>query len=160
MSAKESFESISPLREGINLNEVMVTERLDNKKMEKRIPEVVIVDEVDNLFIDKALDYARISYTSRINYTWVYKPIYNFISSTKENQINIDNLKKYFETYNNGEYLQKIKNIDDDKINDWIKMCQKAISFKINIDYIVKNKKVFIIEKATDRKSTRLNSSH
>jgi preprotein translocase subunit SecA len=57
---------------------------LRNGQMQPRPFNVVIVDEVDNLFIDCALNSARIGIPSPERREWVFAPILNFVNDHKE----------------------------------------------------------------------------
>ncbi|KAG4095417.1 hypothetical protein H8356DRAFT_1292938 [Neocallimastix lanati (nom. inval.)] len=48
----------------------------------KRKYHSAIIDECDNSFLDTALNSARITYTSKYHYNWVYVPIFNYANNT------------------------------------------------------------------------------
>ena len=60
----------------------LMWDSIREKRLWKRPFCIALVDEVDNLFIDTALNSARISLPSQGKYGWVYQPILNFV---KEN---------------------------------------------------------------------------
>ena len=85
------------LREGTNCEEKMFTVPIGEKIEIKRKYNTVIVDESDNLFIDTALNSARIAYTSRNHYNWVYFPILNCV---KENIFDIKKIREVLKKIN------------------------------------------------------------
>ena len=138
------------LREGTNLEEKMYTIPLGQKVEIKREFQTVIVDESDNLFIDTALNSARIAYTSRNHFNWVYYPILNCV---KNNINNKDDIRKELEKIN----LKESKKISDSQLNSWISNANSALNYKKGekdiVRYNEKNKKkeVQIIQLSTGR---------
>ena len=101
------------LREGTNCEEKMFTVPIGEKIEIKRKYNTVIVDESDNLFIDTALNSARIAYTSRNHYNYVYFPILNCV---KENIFDIEKIREVLKKIN----LEETNNISDSQLKSWI----------------------------------------
>ena len=138
------------LREGTNSEEKMFTVPLGQKVAIKRKFQTVIVDESDNLFIDTALNSARISYTSRNHFNWVYYPIFKCV---KNNMNNVEIVRKELEKINSKE----TKKISDEQLNSWISKAHSALNYKKGENYVVrynpqnKKKEVQIIQLSTGR---------
>ena len=146
----------SLLREELFMYEKMYTIPLESNLLQKRKFDSVIVDESDNLFLDTALNSARLAYKADQSYEWVYKPIYEIVNKLQKN-ITLNSIKEYFKSYCNGLYFEKIKTISDKKIENWINSCKLAMKKIKGKDYIVKydeqsqKKKVFIVDLDTGR---------
>ena len=138
------------LREGTNCEKKMFTVPIGEKVEIRRKFDTVIVDESDNLFIDTALNSARIAYTSRNHYNWVYFPILNCV---KNNIISQKKIREELEKIN----LEKTKEIPNSQLNSWIQNAKLALEFKKDEKYIVRyneekgKKEVQIIQLSTGR---------
>ena len=138
------------LREGTNCEEKMFTVPIGEKIEIKRKYNTVIVDESDNLFIDTALNSARIAYTSRNHYNYVYFPILNCV---KENIFDIEKIREVLKKIN----LEETNNISDSQLKSWIEKAKKALEYKKDEQYIVRyneekgKKEVQIIQLSTGR---------
>ena len=113
-----------------------------DKPLRKRPYDVVIVDEVDNMFLDQSSSPAIIAYGISILY---HKDILSIIYLLKDNNVEdiIKVLKYYFP-----------KGIEFDR-NEIFKLKKSAISaerHEINVDYIVENNKVIIVDRTTGYK--------
>ena len=128
----------------------MFTVPLGKKEEIRREFQTVIVDESDNLFIDTALNSARIAYPTRNHFNWVYYPILNCV---KKNITNKNEIRKKLENIN----LVKAKEISDQQLISWIEMANLALKYKKDEKYIVryneesKKKEVQIIQLSTGR---------
>ena len=137
------------LREGTFSEEKMFTVPLGKKVEIRREFQTVIVDESDNLFIDTALNSARIAYKSRNHFNWVYYPILNCV---KKNQFEKEKIRKELEKIN----FNDSKKISSSQLESWIKKAITALEYKkvrnILLDLIQKKKKeVQIIQLSTGR---------
>ena len=138
------------LREGINSEKKMFTVSLGQKVEVRREFQTIIVDESDNLFIDTALNSARISYTSRNHFNWIYYPILNCV---KNNITNETYIRKELEKINPKE----TKKITREQIVSWTRNAQVALKHKKGEKYIVRyneqkrKKEVQIIQLSTGR---------
>ena len=138
------------LREGINIEKKMFTIPLDEKVEVRREFQTVIVDESDNLFIDTALNSARIAYSSRNHFNWVYYPILNCV---KNNISGIEEIRKKLEIIN----YKESKIITDCQLESWIEKAITSLEYKKGEKYIVRyneekrKKEVQIIQLSTGR---------
>ena len=138
------------LREGTNCEEKMFTVPIGEKIEIKRKFNTVIVDESDNLFIDTALNSARIAYTSRNHYNYVYFPILNCV---KENIFDIKTIREVLKKINSKD----TNNISDSQLKSWIEHAKSALEYKKDEQYIVRfnkekgKKEVQIIQLSTGR---------
>lgn len=119
------------LREGTNCEEKMFNVPVGEKIEIKRKYNTVIVDESDNLFVDTALNSARIAYTSRNYYNYSYFPILNCV---KENIFDIEKKREVLNRIN----LKETNNISDSQLKSWIKKAKKALEYKRDEQYIVR----------------------
>jgi preprotein translocase subunit SecA len=104
--------------------------------------DVVIVDEVDNMFLDQSTSPAIIAYGVSILY---HKDILEIIYLLKDNDVNdiIKVLKYYFP-----------EGIDFPE-NEILKLKKSAISaerHEKNVDYIIENNKIIILDRTTGYK--------
>lgn len=102
---------------------------------------VAIVDEVDNLFLDSALDSARIAIDGRNELSWIYPPILAYV---QENRIkgkmnSAEDLKERLCNYQQGRFKDIASGFELDKLETWIKSAvQAAFVYKIDVDYVIK----------------------
>jgi len=124
------------LREGVFIQNKNMTQPLDKNHLISREYHVSIVDECDNLFLDTALSSARIAYTSKYHYNWVYIPIYNYV---KNHPIfpNIQKIRDLLNQYENGIHQTELLQISDKKLRKWVDSAKSAMSHSINKDYVV-----------------------
>ena len=111
--------------------------------------DIVIVDEVDNMFIDQGTSPAMISKSCNvIHYRDILSIIYyNRYKSEKDLQINLDMIFKQCAFFDNKEGYKKIKTLKEAAL---------ASDRKIrNIDYIIEDKKVIIIDSNTGLKKPK-----
>lgn len=111
--------------------------------------DVVIVDEVDNMFIDQGTAPAMISHGSNVIH---YRDIlciiyYNRYKSDEELQKNMDMIFKQCAFFNNEEGFKKIKLLK--------KAALDSDRYIKNIDYIIENNKVIIIDSYTGLKKPK-----
>ena len=134
----------------------MYTVPLDKNILEKRKFDSVIVDESDNLFLDTALNSARMAYPAKQGFNWIYKPMFEIVKKIKD-KVTMELVKEEFKTYCEGLYSKKIESVSDKKIQILIDSCQLAMNKIKGKDYIVKydeqtrKKKVFIVDLDTGR---------
>jgi preprotein translocase subunit SecA len=106
---------------------------LYNNKQSMRPSQVVIVDEVDNMLVDKALNSARISYQGNKDLITVYPVIYDYIRETcklrRPNSIIIEQCKKLVKDYN----------IADIRLSQFVESAYKAcFEQQLNVHYCIK----------------------
>ena len=132
----------SLLREQTSFDE---TRRHFEENKKPRPCEVVLVDEVDNLFVDKASNSAMIAISSNKNLSPLFSYLFHFIKNYEvQSQVPpiFQICKVIRETTSEESPLGKIlSSISDDEIEIYIKNACVAIWEKIeNSDYIIKTK--------------------
>ena len=145
----------SLLRENIFIENKIFTKPLNSNVTIKRSYNVAIVDECDNLFLDTALNSARISHKNKnISLNWVYAPIFQFVS---EGNNNVNSLRDVLIKYEKGIHKNIVSSLPDKKLQRWIISAKVAIKKKKNLDYIVafnkdlQKEEVQIVSKDTGR---------
>lgn len=124
---------------------------MQNEQMIPRPFQVVIVDEVDNLFIDSALHSARIGTASLISKKWIYHPLLDFVRAhQKEVEVArllwiysktipldlIQELRSDLSRTANREHIEALTN---EQFANWLEVAYKALYLlKENRDYIIK----------------------
>jgi preprotein translocase subunit SecA len=119
--------------------------------------DIVIVDEVDNLFIDSALQSARIALPSLKTMAWMYSPILAFAEAHKETIKNglkllsnedeifsdmIKQLRIELKTLQNGRYQKEVEEFGDLQLKTWLMNAYQAQHvLKEHNDYVIKHKK-------------------
>ena len=125
----------SLLRENIFIENKIYTKPLIGNVKIKREYEISIVDECDNLFLDTALNSARISHkVSNTSFNWIYQPIFNFVQKGNDN---INDLRSILLKYENGIYKEIVSSLNDKKLETWILSAKIALKKEKNLDYIV-----------------------
>ncbi len=122
----------------------------------------IIVDEVDNLTIDTALNKARLGYPAELTFDWIYSPLFhfvqqNFTASQKEilnSKSTIEKLRQHLQQYKNGAFHAHAEKLTDKQLNSWLSSAFQALyEFQEDQDYIVENKselvkKIVIVDAA------------
>ena len=122
-----------------------------SKQGEDVIPrpfEVVIVDEVDNLFIDSALHSARVAIPSIQTTAWMYRPILAFVKAHK-NTIKepqspflwakiVRDLRKELSHFQKGLYQKEVEAFTDKQLVKWLTTAYRAL-------YLLQEKQDYII---------------
>ena len=112
----------------------------------KRSCQVVVVDEVDNLFIDTALNSARIAIPSEGKYGWVYEPILSFVKENfflflglNREQDPVFLLRENLAQLQEGKFKHLLNYIEDAKLAVWLSSAQSALmQHKVDREYVVK----------------------
>ncbi len=119
-------------------------------KRDERKFEVVIVDEADNLFIDSALNSARIAISSKTQFNWIFPLILNFVSQhTQQIKPIVENysdqkMKALTEQLKNDLISQQIPPetincIKENQFAKWILSAYQAlINLHLDEDYVIK----------------------
>ncbi|KIE04702.1 hypothetical protein NF27_GI00070, partial [Candidatus Jidaibacter acanthamoeba] len=105
----------------------------------RRTCEVVIVDEVDNLFLDTALNAARIALPSAEDTSWVYEPILNYVKQNISKQLDCKMLREILKQYCNGRYIKQATEFTNERLKMWISSAKIAIEKEEGKDYIIDN---------------------
>lgn len=102
--------------------------------------DAVIVDEVDNLFIDTALSSARISNPSSKDVSWVYEPLW---FALQENPflflISVQYLRMVLKNYQNGRFSYQVEYFSDEMLLTWRNSALIASKKKLDHDYIIRS---------------------
>lgn len=127
---------------------------------EKRFDNVM-VDEVDNLTIDTALNGARLAYPAEVSYSWVFAPILFFVRDhlrSKEGTIHkLSDLRIHLKQFKMGQYSSEVDTIADERLLLWMNSAYQALHlYHEGTDYVikevvgldkVKRKEVLIVDK-------------
>jgi preprotein translocase subunit SecA len=138
------------MREDVFDSRAMFSRR--DQQLLPRPAEIVIVDEVDNLFMDSALSSARIALPRRIQLNWVYRPILEFVKgkklskplemSTGQYLALIQELKAYLTQRFQQEYSQYASYLSDGQLKIWLESAYQALYHIVeNRDYVIKSAK-------------------
>ena len=111
--------------------------------LRKRPYDLVIVDEVDNMFIDQSTSPAILAKTFPISFLSDILEIVFIL----QNQ-SIQDIKKVLEYY----FPKNISTFEDDNILMLKNAALQASKFEKNVDYIIENKEITILDKTTGYK--------
>ena len=111
-----------------------------NGLRQPRICDAVIVDEVDNLLIDTALNSARIANPSSRDVSWVYEPLwcalqdnaFLFLTSTQYLRLALQN-------YQNGRFSSQVHSFSDDMLITWRNSAFGASRKRLDHDYVIRS---------------------
>ncbi len=153
-----AFE-FAQLREMIYGHDIRHTEV--NGELVKRPFDRVIVDEVDNLFLDTALNAARIAVSARHDISWLYRPLLERYQDYKSSgmawgvaDIQLDMMRMFEGEPEKHEILSKISLKQFDR---WCDAIEEALKRERGKDYVVKDGKVVIIDcENTGREQPRM----
>jgi preprotein translocase subunit SecA/ankyrin repeat protein len=122
------------LVDGLSLNKRVATIPLDNQSEIVRRPDLAIVDESDNLFLDTAQNSAIIGYSADTHYEWVYRPIYEAVC---HGITSIDAIRTLLQEFDSGRHTAESTALTDEMIMTWIRSALRARdSFVLGRDYI------------------------
>lgn len=141
------------LREGCYLRSIRMFAPYKTNSWVPRPKEVAIVDEADNLFLDAAQNSARIAYSTGTSFTWVYAPIFNFVTKHPRDQrpIVASSIRKHLKEIQGGYYAEMAELLTDTQLEGWVQAVYLALNRKRDRDYIVRQKRVLIIDLDTGR---------
>jgi preprotein translocase subunit SecA len=132
------------LRDGLYNMELRYSRRFDGELI-KRSFEAVIIDEVDNLFLDTALSSAQMGIRDHRDLVWIYQPIWKFVSTQAENvsatpQV-IQALRKMMHENLTQNQAQQLAQLKDEHLRRWFNSAHTACFKKqLGQDYIVEAK--------------------
>ena len=113
-----------------------------DKPLRKRPYDVVIVDEVDNMFLDQSSSPAIIAHGIKILY---HKDILEIIYCLKDNKTeDVIKVLKY--------YFPEGVNFEEDEIKRLQESAKSADRHNINEDYIIENNEIIIVDRTTGYK--------
>ena len=139
----EVFENEIVYSTNYNFEFVYLLSLFRKKILRKRPYDLVIVDEVDNMFIDQSSSPAIIAKEFPISFK---KDIFEIVFIL-QNQ-SIQDIKKVLIYY----FPKSIATFEDDKILMLKNAALKASNFEKNVDYIIENEDIIILDKTTGYK--------
>ncbi|MDF2578113.1 MAG: preprotein translocase subunit SecA [Chlamydiales bacterium] len=122
--------------------------------------DVVIVDEVDNLFIDSALNSARIAIPQKVEFNWIYPAILSFVSHNYalvqrstifqghyadcdyEPSL-IQALRNTLKMQPNQHEVELVDSFTHNQFKMWINSALNALERELDIDYVIKDQECF-----------------
>ncbi|MBA3237951.1 MAG: hypothetical protein H0T62_06315 [Parachlamydiaceae bacterium] len=128
------------------MEEILYFSKIFSRKFENTCG---IVDEVDNLTIDTALNGARMGYPAEVTHGWVYLPIFNFlkqnISKDECHKLaaakTLVSLKAFLKNYRGGQFSTYVDGFSDYKLNKWLTSAFRAFHILTEKnDYVVQFK--------------------
>lgn len=116
--------------------------------------DVVLVDEVDNLFIDSALNSARLSIAGRAKLNWIYHPILAFVQEEevivalalklKNKELIkrvVEELREQLIHFQSGKFKDVVTTLNQRKLQTWIESAYAALhDFSPDREYVIKPK--------------------
>ncbi len=115
-----------------------------NLNKQKRF-DCVIVDEVDNLTIDTARNYARLSHPAEVSYTWVYYTILKYVKERFAKDLS-DELFSESTLQDLRRILQGLQPVQlkDDQLKTWLRSAFSAL-------FLLEEQKDYIVKKSIDK---------
>lgn len=102
--------------------------------------DIALVDEVDSLMIDSAMNSARIANASSVDVSWVYQPILLKLQELGEERFlrlsNAD-LRSILSHYQQGFYAHIVPDLTDTRISDWRINAVEAKKRIVGIHYVI-----------------------
>ncbi|HEN5529735.1 preprotein translocase, secretion protein SecA [Legionella moravica] len=97
-----------------------------------------IIDEVDNLFLDAALNSAILAIPGTEDRSWIYQPILSFANNSSSSAP-VAELKNFMQSTLSPAYLEQLQQINDRQLSRWLRSAREALFTKhIDRDYLVK----------------------
>eukprot|EP00912_Choanoflagellata_sp_UC4_P001643 UC4_evm9s1044 len=103
------------------------------RQMIPRRCDVIIVDEADCLILDSAGNSARMSVQAIEDFSWVYSPLFEYVSECSEPEI--EDARQYLSSVTN-EF--DVNALSDDQLKSWFSFVEKAKRLQEGVDYVVK----------------------
>jgi preprotein translocase subunit SecA len=137
---KNSDFEFALLRDGLNKQKLQYSYPLGETQLVPRTEEVVIIDEVDNMLLDK-IGTARIATPGFEDNTWIYRPILEYLAkSTLNGGWNVPDLRSYLKSNLTAQKYFEVQQMSDAKLTRWLQSAQIALCDKLeDRDYIVKS---------------------
>jgi preprotein translocase subunit SecA len=128
------------LRDGISHAKSVTTVPLDGFSEVARRPDLAIVDESDNLFLDAASTSAILGYTSETHFEWVYRPVYDAVC---RGVLSVSGVRACLAAVDAG----RAATLADAMLSVWVALAQRARDGLVRgRDYIVTNAGVEIVD--------------
>lgn len=136
------FES-ALLRDGLGKHKLRCSWR--NGQLVPRGLECCIVDEVDNLVLDAALNSVIISVPGAVDYSWMYHDILSFVRENRQNGWNLEvttqRLMAWFHQNKDPVFLDKLAKVKLKKIKERVKSAVTALfETQAGRDYLIKSR--------------------
>lgn len=110
-------------------------------KLQKRPFDVVIIDEIDSLLIDEALNSARLAIPAAELTNWVYEPILNHVRTNEDVKVDaesIESVRKILQEYQDGKYKKQVETFSDKRLMVWLSSAIEANNVLIlRKDYVI-----------------------
>jgi preprotein translocase subunit SecA len=106
------------LRTGLNSHDLMSTVPLGGYSLVKRTAQHATVDEVDNLFIDTAVNTARIGSKSHSHFDWIYRPVLDAV---------MHGITRVEEICMTLAQVNSVSKISNDMIRTWVSAARTAL---------------------------------
>ncbi len=121
-------------------------------QLEKRF-DVVLIDEMDNLMLDRVFTHARLSYPAGITYEWIYLPIFTFVKNNiaKNESLKLtskevlNEMKSFVKSKIEKKYHLQLEAISNEKFQEWLRLAYQAL-------HNYENKKKYALIKTADGK--------
>lgn len=83
---------------------------------------------MDSLFLDMALNSARLAIPSPFHTSWIYELIYYYVEGQLKlkKPLEIKEVRSILVKYRDGLFQETIKTYSDSKIQNWIEQAKKA----------------------------------
>jgi preprotein translocase subunit SecA/ankyrin repeat protein len=111
------------LIDGLSLDKRVATIPLDSSSEIPRRPDIAIVDESDNLFLDAVQNSAIIGYSADTHYEWVYRPIYEGVC---QGITSIPGIRDLLRNFDGGRRAAEVTALSEDMIATWIRSALRA----------------------------------
>lgn len=154
------------LREGSECRQIRMIDPRRSSSWVPRVPDVAIVDESDNLFLDAACNSARIGHTTGSSFTWVYSPLFHLV---RQRVVGPDgellpkelagilcpsagDARTALALLEDGAYGDQLARFSDSQLTRWLHAAVVALhSKRRDTHYIVKQRKIVIVDLDTGR---------
>lgn len=112
-------------------------------KLQPRTFDAAIIDEVDNLFLDTALNSARIAMPIKEEIAWIYDSVIKFVKEGYNPFLsmseNVHKLRLYLDSKHGDKHKDKIIGFKDFRLKTWLQSAQCAIFEKKERHHYVVN---------------------
>lgn len=113
-----------------------------------RPADAVIVDEVDNLFLDTASSPARLATASHRNTAWMYAPLLHLVQTTENNSATVSEARNCLNVWADGRYSKTVAQLADEELAEWLSSAKSSLKFQRDVEYIIRDGAVVIMDHA------------